>query len=167
LPRVVASLSVWSRLARRGVHVYISVMGRARRQCDHGDNDLGVGFRRPILRDLHWLVYVAFIFRSTDVDARSFDGYVCIVDLDAGRMVLGRYDNSTWHRITASANQTVSLTGTYEIQASAVGVHLTCRLLPSGPEVSTDDSTYGSGTVGLYTYRADVCFDYLTVVQSW
>lgn len=104
------------------------------------------------------------VFRSAEVAPDFFDGYVCAVDLQNGRLALIRYDNSTSVFLDITAAGTVPQLATYRMRVTAQGSALTCELMPSGPTITATDGTYSGGTVGFYSYLAQVCFDYLVVV---
>ena len=110
---------------------------------------------------------VGLILRGSNVGSSlGFTGYLCMVDLLARRLVLGAYANGLSEKANSPMNS-VPLASTYRIQATAKGSALTCTLLGTGSplSVSASDSAHPSGTVGLTTFNATACFEYLLATK--
>lgn len=111
---------------------------------------------------------VGVIFRGSNVGSSlSFSGYLCIIDLQARRLVLSSYSSSGLTERSSSPANSVPQSSTYRIQATAKGSALTCTLLEPGSPISltANDSAYPGGTVGLTTFNAHACFEYLLVTK--
>ncbi|MCA9669800.1 MAG: thrombospondin type 3 repeat-containing protein [Myxococcales bacterium] len=89
-------------------------------------------------------------------------GYFCLVERDTGQLVLSK-TTTTGSTILGTAK--VPSQTTYVLSARAQGATLVCKMEPSGPDVTMTDSTLMSGTVSLYTSKAQACFGYLFVLQ--
>jgi len=106
-------------------------------------------------------------FRVTGFGASNTSGYDCSVDLWDYRMVIGEFDPSDWHELSGSAKQTAPTSGPYRMRMVAKGNSLVCQLVGAvQPSTQDNDSTYPSGTVGLFSFHTKVCFDYLLVIQA-
>ena len=81
-------------------------------------------------------------------------------------MIIGKWDPSNWQSLAYSAVQSVPTSGPYRIRV-AKGSNLDCKLVGSvQPPAQTSDSTHPTGGVGIFTYRAKACFDYLLVIKA-
>ena len=111
---------------------------------------------------------VGVIFRGSNVGSSlGFGGYICLVDLQARRLVLGSYANGTLSERSSSPTNSVPQSNTYRIQAKAKGSALSCTLLGTVSPlfVTASDSAHSSGTVGLTTFNATACFEYLLATK--
>ena len=87
---------------------------------------------------------------------------ICIVDLKNDRLVIGEFWAGHWFEL--EAQEGISHRDDYTLRFHLDGTNLICTLLPEGTVVSVDDMDLSSGSVGFFTYEAQVCFSYLTVV---
>jgi len=102
---------------------------------------------------------VGIDFRMT-----STNGYDCVIDLWDFDLLIGEWDSSGWQAKTTTAQQSVPSTGPYLLRATAKGNSLSCQL--SGTTAQVNDWTNSSGIVGVFTYYAKACIDYLLVIQA-
>ncbi|MBW2733911.1 MAG: thrombospondin type 3 repeat-containing protein [Deltaproteobacteria bacterium] len=102
-------------------------------------------------------------FRNKSIDPPS--NYICVVDTENRRVVLGRFNSGDWNEYAASSSGSVSNAVAYTVRAIAEGNSLTCQVV-GGPSVTYSSSLHDSGTVGLFTYEVNACFDYLFVTAA-
>jgi hypothetical protein len=95
----------------------------------------------------------------------SAQAYLCIVDLEYKRLVLGRFTPS-WVGLAASATSSVPVPGTYRIRATVKAQQITCEELSSGKSLAVSDSNFTSGPPGFFTLLAQACYDYLWVTPA-
>ena len=100
--------------------------------------------------------------RASGVSTSSVTGYFCGVDLrNGGRLLLGRMSGaySPTHgtfTIVGSQTMTVALNTAYLVHAEAQGGALTCTC--GTTQVSANDTTVATGSVGLFTLGARARF---------
>ena len=106
-------------------------------------------------------------FRTTSIGTSNYDTYVCLVDLQYRRLVLGRFTDTSWKQFDATGSNTVPASGPYRLSATAKGEDVSCKLLDSSlPVLSVKNKDHTSGTVGFFSDQAKVCFDYLMVLPA-
>jgi Thrombospondin type 3 repeat len=106
------------------------------------------------------------LFRATSIGFIGVKAYYCIIDLKDRRLVLAEANIAYWNDSNKSPMNSVPASGPYTLRATAKGSNLTCELLPSGPKLTTVDSTHASGEPGFAVYRSEACFDYLLVTPA-
>jgi hypothetical protein len=94
-------------------------------------------------------------FRVTGSGGNA-SGYDCSLDLWGYRLVIGEFASGSWNLRSSSAQQSVSTSGPYVMRVEAKGAKLSCEILGSNP----------TGTLGVFTFHAKACFDYLLVIQA-
>jgi hypothetical protein len=104
-------------------------------------------------------------FRTSSIAAYAFSAFVCYVDLQQGRLVLGGYVDALWTQYQASAAGTLptALPASYRLRVSANGSSITCEAV-GGPKLFDVHAGQASGTVGFVSFAAKVCFQSLVVV---
>jgi hypothetical protein len=101
------------------------------------------------------------VVRASSLSATSVTGYLCGVDLRGQRLLLGRMAGaySPSHgtfTILGSEAMTVALNTSYLVQAAAEGGAVTCT--SGAAQVSANDATTPTGSVGLFTLGARARF---------
>jgi hypothetical protein len=104
------------------------------------------------------------ILRSTS--ATTPTGYLCVVDPRNKRLVVVRFSGSgSQVELANTGNNSLNATGPWSIRATAKGSTITCAELTSGNGLTLTDSTLTGGTVGLFAFQAQACFEYLLVTK--
>jgi hypothetical protein len=91
--------------------------------------------------------------------------YYCVVDVKLHRVVLA-VDTGTYTIVNYSTTNTVPGMGPFRVRAVAKNKLITCTEMQSGQSVSTSTASLLTGTVGLVSYLASSCFDYLMVLNA-
>ena len=102
-----------------------------------------------------------------------YQSYLCHIDLGNRRLRLWRMTSpggTPAFTFSESAANSVATGTSFTMRFSIKAEALTCSLVdPQGQtllSLSGGSPVLTTGTVGLYTYRAEACFDYLTVIAA-
>lgn len=101
-----------------------------------------------------------------------YESYLCQIDLNNRKLRLWRMASTSSYVVLAEGSASTVPTGTsFTLRVSAKGTSLTCALVDTQGQVllplsSINGTVLSTGSVGLYTWRAQACFDYLTVIAA-
>ncbi len=105
-------------------------------------------------------------FRISGFGSYAYDAYICEADLQNRRLALGKYVDSNYTLLKATANGSLPKETTYRLRAIAKGDQLTCLDLASGLKVTSTNASYSTGSVGFFNYQVSGCYEYLLLIEA-